>query len=352
MHFCNQALFVVAEGGFVFFDLEGGTGVVAVGFHRKGGEGQHADSVAVFERLGVGVAQAEPDDAGDADTAPGRGPHPDDVVVPPLKIHCFELGERVHDEVCPRAAVVHVADDVEVADREGLDQVGEGDDEFPGHVECDDAVEDGLGVDLFGGGGVLVKQGFDEVGEVGGEAFADVGLREFGGDEADEPEQAEDDDAVPLGGVVHLAHHLIHFLFGVVDEGGEAAFAGGAEFVPKRFVYVQPDGPGPVAEHVLERFVLPVDVGHEVFGDFGEFEDGAQVDEFGGGGFEGGELLGEEAEVREGGHIFYHEGHEGHEGGEEEKRRDEIEKRRVWVIIIRWETSRRIPIRRLRGETG
>ena len=50
------------------------------------GQGTQADAVALFQDVGVMIAQAVADDVGDAGVAAAGGPHPENVMIAPLDV--------------------------------------------------------------------------------------------------------------------------------------------------------------------------------------------------------------------------------------------------------------------------
>ena len=50
------------------------------------GQGTQADAVALFQDVGVMIAQTVADDVGDAGVAAAGGPHPENIVIAPLDV--------------------------------------------------------------------------------------------------------------------------------------------------------------------------------------------------------------------------------------------------------------------------
>lgn len=70
-------------------------------------------------------------DIGDAGSIAGSRTHPEDVVIAPLDIQGMVMHERIHDLVGMSAAVVNIADNVQVVDGQPFDEIGQSVDELP-----------------------------------------------------------------------------------------------------------------------------------------------------------------------------------------------------------------------------
>ena len=70
-------------------------------------------------------------DIGDAGGIAGSGPHPKDVVVAPLDVQGMMVHEGIHNLIGMSAAVVNIADDVQVIDSQAFDEIGQSVDELP-----------------------------------------------------------------------------------------------------------------------------------------------------------------------------------------------------------------------------
>ena len=125
-------LVVYALGSAAQAGLEFLARVVAIGFHRECGQWDKVDSVAVFKRCEVGVAQGKANDIADAGVVSSTCAHPQDVMVAPRDVPIVVVGERVHDDVCAGTAVVDIAKNMQLVNSQPLYDGGDGDDEVVG----------------------------------------------------------------------------------------------------------------------------------------------------------------------------------------------------------------------------
>ena len=98
-------------------------GIVLVRFERERRERQDVDAVGVLQDGKVAVARAVAHHMRDAAALPERcPPHPHDVMVSPLDVKRVVVRQGVHDGIRVRAAVVNIADDVQMVDGKPLDE--------------------------------------------------------------------------------------------------------------------------------------------------------------------------------------------------------------------------------------
>ena len=208
--------------------------------------------------------------------------HPHDVVVAPLDVHIMLRLQRLHDNVGLRASIVDVADDVQLADGQALDELRERLDErdaAPGaHRRIKDA---GIVRFLVHAVIVLVHQLLDDVGELGGQRLAHAACRVLARRALAHRHQARHHGGVPGALVFHTRQDQLRLLTRVVDERGQLALLGLGQLIAKRLVHLQTDGTRPVAQDVAERLGFAVDVGAEELRALREVQDGAQVDDLG-----------------------------------------------------------------------
>ena len=95
----------------------------------------------------------------------------------------------------------------------------------------------------------------------------------------------------PLGSQLSLSAHERELLVGIVDERAQVCSRALVQLVGEEGVHAFADDARAVVEDVRERLELSVDVAYEVLGAAREVEDGLEVDDFGVGSAEGGELL-------------------------------------------------------------
>ena len=300
VHLRHEAnLFLVGVFAAVFKSrLEDFARVIGIGLHGKGGQGHHVDAISFLQCLRIGIAQAEAQNAGDATEVASRCSHPQHVVVAPLDVDVVEVAERVHDEVCARTAVVNVAEDVQAVNGQALDEIAEGDDEVVGAARADDGADDDVEVGLLVVViGTLVQEFLNNIGVFLGQALAHLRAGVFRRDAA-----ADGDKLVECGLVIVVEGALVlldefQFLLGIINERTEVLLLLLAQGIAEEVVDLALDITRSVAQHVLEGFVLTVEVGQEVLGRLGQMEDGLEVDNLGGDARHGGEIARQQSQV-------------------------------------------------------
>ncbi len=218
----------------------------------------------------------------DAAALPEACSHPDDVVVAPLDIQAVIVRKGVHDGVGCGPAIIDVADDVQVVDREALDQAAELIDEcgfLPGR---DDGVDDGLVVALaVHRYVVLVHELLDGVGEFLRERLAHLRARVLPGCLLAERDEALDGGRVPSALILYALKHELALLAGVVDQRGEVALLGSGQILSERILDLQADRARATPEQVGECLVFAMDVRGEYLRALGQAQDRAQIDDLG-----------------------------------------------------------------------
>ena len=58
-----------------------------INFHGKGGKGQQIDAVPVLQSTQISIAGRDPDHIGNTGRMSAGGPHPQNIMIPPLYIH-------------------------------------------------------------------------------------------------------------------------------------------------------------------------------------------------------------------------------------------------------------------------
>ena len=179
--------------------------VVGVGVERERGERQNVDAVGVFQDGEVAVARAVAHHVRDATALAKRGTHPHDVMIAPLDVHRMVRHERVHDGVRRGAAVVNVADDMQLVHREALDHGRERFDERDTAARAHRRINDGAVVGfLVNTVAILGQKLLDDVGELAWHGAADFGVRVLAGGALADRDEARHRDGVPCVLVFHL----------------------------------------------------------------------------------------------------------------------------------------------------
>ncbi len=177
-----------------------GVAVFFVDFLREQRERPQAHGVALFQHVHVPVADAVPDHRGHAGIAARRGAHPQDVVVAPFDVERMVAHQKLHNRVRPGAAVENIPHDVQMVDRQPLDEGGERFDEVVSAAEPDERVDDFFVVDHLVV--VLVRLGVKQFVQNIAVGFwhrlAHFGARVFGRKHLGELNHALDGVAVPV----------------------------------------------------------------------------------------------------------------------------------------------------------
>ena len=256
--------------------------IVTVRVKGEARQRQDVDAVGVLQDGQVAVAGAVAHHVRDAAALPEGRAHPHDVVVAPLDVHIMLCLQRLHDDIGLRAAIVDVADDVQLADGQALDELRERLDERDAATGAHRRIKDAGIVRFFVHAViVLVHQLLDDVGELGGQRLAHAACRVLARRALTHRHQARHHGGVPGALVFHARQDQLRLLSRIVDERGQLALLGLGQLIAERLVHLQTDGTRPVAQDVAERLGFAVDVGAEELRALREVQDGAQVDDLG-----------------------------------------------------------------------
>ena len=183
---------------------------------------------------------------------------------------------------------------MQAVDGELVDEVAHGDDEVVGTVGADDSADNHIDISLLVGvAGALVQQLLDDIGEVARQGLSDLGTGILRRDVAAYLDQSVDGDEVPVVQfllVIKSALDQFELLLGVVDEGAQVFLLFQTQRLVEDLAYFSLDRTRGVAQYMLERVVLSMQVGQEMLGAFGQVENGFEVDDFGAGGCHIGEV--------------------------------------------------------------
>ena len=284
MHARNQAARLLGDGVVgIDFGLECFTIVVAVGLHSEGSQWHEVDAVAVFQSGHVAVAQGDAQHVGDASLAAGGGTHPQRVVVAPLEVELAVVHQRVHNKVCTRAAVVHVAQDVQLVDTQSLNHVAHGHDERVGLTGGDDGLNDAVEVGLLiVVAGRFVQQLLDDVSEVGRQSLAHLRTGVLRRYRLAHLHQSVQGDVVEVVEVLLVAGvDVLQLLLRIIDERTELADVIGTERSAEDVGHLALDVARCILQDVAKRFMLAMNIGHEVLRALGQVENRFEVDNLG-----------------------------------------------------------------------
>ena len=221
-------------------------------------------------------------DIGDAGRVAGSSTHPEDVVVAPLDVQRMMMHERVHDLVGMSAAVVDIADDVQVVDGQPFDEIGQSVNELARTSRFQDGVENLHVIDqlvlVFIGLGV--QEFIDNEAEDFRHGFTDFRPRIFRRQELGQVDHPFQRRPGPV--IVDLAFAVEHvqLFLRIINKSQQVVLFGLAHLVRKNHFHFFADDAGAVVEDVIEGFVFTVQVTHEVFCPFRQVDDGLQIDDF------------------------------------------------------------------------
>ena len=262
--------------------LRGADGVgVRIDARREERQGTQADAVAALQDVGVVVAQAVPHDARNADLASRCRAHPHDVVVAPLDIDVVIVEEHVEDRVGTATAVEEIADDVQAVDGEPLDEHAERLDEARAAVDLHDRREEAAMVlrlrrVLLG---ARVKK-LDDDGLVSlGDEAAHLARRILVAHELRQFQKPREILPIPGGRVLALGVHALDLLLRVVDERAELPLLLVRHAVGEDILDLLADDPRAVVQYMEKRFILAMQIAHEMLDALGQAELRLQGDE-------------------------------------------------------------------------
>ena len=121
-----------------------GAVVVAVGLHGEVGKRQQVDTIALFQRFDIRIADGDAQDGSDECLVAQHSAHPLDVVVAPLDVVVAHGGEHVQYLAGARSTVEDVTYDMQGVDGERMDEIGYLDEQLFGAAGLDDGVDDGV----------------------------------------------------------------------------------------------------------------------------------------------------------------------------------------------------------------
>ncbi len=187
-------------------------------------------------------------------------------MVAPLHVHGGVVQKFVHDEVGRRAAVVYVADEVQLVHHEVPGQLGQGDGQVDAVAALDGGLDEGRGGAGLGGHALGGQKRSGHGAEVGGNEGVHLGQAVAAGGSMGQGRQSAQGSGEPgIGGLVAggTAENPEGLLFRIGHYGGQlGGFPGGqpsAESVGDEGAH----GARSVAQQVGEGVVLAVDVRSE-----------------------------------------------------------------------------------------
>ena len=194
-------------------------------------------------------------------------------MVAPDEVYAVHIHEIVHDHLRGGAAVEHIADDVELVDRQAGDEIGKRHDEAVGNAGLDNAVDDAFKVlTLIGIVLVGVDELFNNIGiflrQPGAHFDTGVFVRRLAAD----GHKAVDRHAVPGIGVRRGSELPL----GVIEQPRERVFLLLAEKVAEAVVDLVVDRAGGIFQDVGKVCILAVDIAHEMLGRFRQLQNGLQ----------------------------------------------------------------------------
>ena len=180
--------------------------------------------------------------------------------------------QGIHDDMRSLAAVIDIADDMQVVDDKALNQIAECDNTFRCPADPDNRIDNFVIVKLF----VLNffffgNQLFDDIGKIVGQRLAHLGAGIFGRNAFGHLHQPVNRDLEPI-----LQHILILFLLTdqlqlflrIINQRRKASFVLDTQRVAELLVDLSAHGSGAVFQHMVELLVFPVNIRQKMFRSF------------------------------------------------------------------------------------
>ena len=202
-------------------------------------------------------------------------------MVAPLEIHIVVTAQHVHDLVRSRSAVIDIAQHMQRVYGQALYDICYGTDKAVRRAGLDYGIEYRIDVLMLV---VVVKRLvyklFYDVGILWGQGLADFGAGILGGRDLKHPYHIDQIDLVPVRHVLLLLPGLyqFEFLLGIIDKCTEFFLLVLLELETEELVHLAPDDTGSVAENVLKRVVLSVQVSNKMLSTFRKIENCLQID--------------------------------------------------------------------------
>ena len=181
MHLCrksriNRIVNVLVEN----LRRKTGTRIIAVNLRRKHRERTQINSISILKHIKAVVADRNSQNVADTRRIAGCRTHPGDVMISPLNVDIVELHQLIHDDVRARSSIKDVSDDVQIVNRQVLDQLTDCRNELVCNLRVNDRTNDFPIIYPF----ILIiiihmKQFVDDVGELLRHLFSDFGAGVF-----------------------------------------------------------------------------------------------------------------------------------------------------------------------------
>ena len=206
----------------------------------------------------------------DANIAACSGSHPHHIVIAPLDIHVMVLHQVIQDHIRMRATVENIADDVQHIYRHAFDERCHFDNKSVCAAGIDNSADDIVIVAVAVGVGRSVEQLFHNVGKFFGKRFAHLGAGILGSRKPANGDEPSKHYAIPIVKIRYGGFGFNELFAGVIDQRRKRAPLCDYKRAFKRLVDLVGNSAGTVVENVQERFMLPVDITHEVFRALGQ----------------------------------------------------------------------------------
>ena len=256
-------------------------GIVAVAGHSQRGERAQGYAVAYLQRFQIAVLDRGHDDLRNARLRQRRRAHPHDVVVAPLHVDLMVVFQSVHDLVGARAAVKHIADDVQAVNRQRLNHAAQGDDHGIRLAGLKDRLHDRLVIPLFIRRAVVEEHFLNQRAHLAGHRLTHMLARVLDRADLAHLNQPVNRQAIPL-----FIHHALLFEHGqllvrIVDQGAEhIALMTGQKVTVQIPDFALDDAAG-VMQNMQECRMLAVQVGEKMLRALGQMQDRLQMCDLG-----------------------------------------------------------------------
>ena len=180
------------------------------------------------------------------------------------------------------AAIVDVAQNVQLVDGQTLDDVTDGADEIIGTTCRYDGVDNHTHIGrLIVVAQTLVQQLLDDIGKIARQRLAHLGAGVLAADVAAHLYQLVDGNAIPIVDILLLGLDELQLLLGIVDEGAKLLLLALADIIAKEFVYFSLDVTGGVFQDVAKCLALAVYIGQKVLCALGQGHNSLEVNNLG-----------------------------------------------------------------------
>ena len=256
-------------------------GVIAVHIHGEGCQRHKIYAVALLERRHVAVPQRQPEHIGYAAVVAGGSAHPQRVVVTPLYVEVAVFAQHVHYQVRAGAAVVHIAEHMQLVDAQPLNHIAQRRDEGVCLARRDDCLYNPVEVLLL----VVVRRRFVQkffydIGELGRKCLAHLRACVFRRHSLTHLYQLIERHAVEIAQLVLRCPYYLKLALGIINQGAQLAYFRVAQLCAESLGHLAFYVARRIAEYMLESLVFAVQIGYKVLCSFRKAHNRFQIHYF------------------------------------------------------------------------